>query len=98
MAQKFYSGYVGHCLRCYSRHPAHTAENEADKHNREACDFALKSFSDSDREMLLAIYRDDGTVAENVLSAAQMYGVKPNRIWKLIGELEREVAINRGLL
>lgn len=98
MARAFYSEYVNHCLRFYARHPKPNFHSAADKNNWSACDNALKGFSDSDREMLLTIYREGDTIPDNIYQMAKERGVKQDSIWKLVNELERKVAKRRGLL
>lgn len=94
----FYSDYVNHCLRFYARHSRPIFHSEADKKNWNACDSALKSFTDSDRDMLLSIYTEGDTIPDNVYQMAKSKGVKQDTIWKLIDELERKVAKRRGLI
>lgn len=95
----FYSEYVTHCLRFYSRYSKpNRFRTEADKKNWQACDNALKGFSDSDREMLITIYREGDTIPDNVYQMAKKLNIKQDNIWKLITELERKVAKRRGLL
>ena len=94
----FYSDYVNHCLRIYARHPKPVFHSGADKNNWEACENALKSFTDSDRDMLLSIYTEGDTIPDNVYQMAKSKGVKQDTIWKLIGELERKVAKRRDLI
>lgn len=98
MSRTFYSEYTNHCLRFYARHPKPTFHSDADKKNWLACDSALKSFEESDREMLLTIYREGDTIPDNVYQMAKSKGIKQDSIRKLIGELERKVAKRRGLL
>lgn len=94
----FYSDYVNHCLRFYARHSRPIFHSEADKKNWNACDSALKSFSDSDRDILLTIYIEGDTIPDNVYQMAKSKGIKQDTIWKLISELERKVAKRRGLI
>lgn len=98
MSRAFYSEYVNHCLRFYARHPNPKFKSDVDKHNWVACDNALKGFSDSDRELLMEVYREGGTIPDNVYHTAKARGIKQETIWKLVGELERKVAKRRGLL
>lgn len=98
MARAFYSQYVNHCLRFYARHSNPKFHSESDKHNWAACDNALKDFSDSDREMLLTIYREGDTIQDNIYQMAKSKGISQDTIWKLVNELERKVAKRRGLL
>lgn len=94
----FYSEYVNHCLRFYARHSRPIFHSEADKKNWNACESALKSFSDSDRDILLTIYIEGDTIPDNVYQMAKNKGIKQDTIWKLIDELERKVAKRRALL
>lgn len=94
----FYSDYVNHCLRFYARHSHPIFHSEVDKKNWNACDDALKCFTDSDRDMLLTIYTDGDTIPDNVYQIAKSKGVNQDTIWKLIGELERKVAKRRGII
>ena len=66
MSRAFYSDYVNHCLRFYARHLNPKFKSDVDKHNWVACDHALKGFSDSDRELLMEVYRDGDTIPDNV--------------------------------
>lgn len=95
----FYSEYVNHCLRFYCKHPKpNYFRSEADKKNWNACDVALKSFSDSDREMLITIYREGDTIPDNVYQMATKRGISQDGIWKLVTDLEKKVAKRRGLI
>lgn len=94
----FYSEYVNHCLRFYVRHPNPKFHSAADKNNWLACKDALEGFTDKERDLLIAIYRDGDTVADNVYQTAKLNGMKQDTVWKLVNELERKVAKRRGLL
>lgn len=94
----FYSEYVNHCLRFYARHPKPVFHSEADKKNWAACENALKSFSDCDRDMLLSIYTEGDTIPDNVYQMAKSKGIKQDTIWKMVNELEKKVAKRRGLI
>ena len=94
----FYSEYVNHCLRFYTRHPKPTFHSVADKKNWNACDDAMKTFSDHDRAMLMIIYSEGDTIADNVYQLAKARNMKQDTIWKLVNELEKKVAKRRGLI
>lgn len=94
----FYSEYVQHCMRFYSRHSDPEFRTEVDKLNWKACESALKSFSDKDRELLLEVYRRQNPVVDNLVNIAKAHGVDQNDMWKLITELERKVAKRRNLI
>ena len=94
----FYSEYVNHCLRFYARHPLPLFHSESDKKNWNACESALKSFSDCGRDMLLSIYTEGDTIPDNVYQMAKSKGIKQDTIWKMVNELEKKVAKRRGLI
>lgn len=98
MSRVFYSDYVNHCMRFYARHDKPKFHSEADKHNWAACDNALKTFSDKERETLLTIYRSGDIIADNIYQLSRERGVSQDSIWKLVNELERKIAKRRGLL
>lgn len=98
MSKSFYSDYVNHCLRFYARHPNPKFHSAADKNNWLACKSALEGFSDSEKDLLLTVYGEGDTIADNVYQFAKLKGIKQDSIWKLVGELERKVAKRRGLL
>ena len=96
--KNFYSDYIQHCMRFYARYPHPKFRTDADKQNWEACDHALKSFDKEEREMLLTIYREGDTIADNVYKMSLDMSIKQDSIWKLLHELERKIAKRRGLL
>lgn len=96
--KSFYSDFVRHCLRFYVRNAKPKFKSEADKQNWYACESALKGFSDSDREMLVAIYAGGDTIPDNVYNMAKEKGLKQDTIWNKLNELERKVAKRRGLM
>lgn len=98
MARTFYSEYVNHCLRFYARHDNPKFRTEADKRNWLACDDAIETFSDSDQELLLYIYREGDTIPDNIYQLSKSKDMSQDTIWKLVNELERKVAKKRGLL
>lgn len=94
----YYSEFTGHCIRFYARYPQPRFHTEADKMNWIACDNVLKSFSDNDKALILSLYRESNTMADNVFHLAKRNNVKQESLWKLVEDLERKVAKRRGLL
>ena len=94
----FYSEYVNHCLRFYARHPIPLFHSESDKKNWNACERALKGFTDKDRDILLAVYREGDTIPDNVYQLSVKMNISQDIIWKLINELERKIAKRRNLI
>lgn len=94
----FYSEYVQHCMRFYARHPRPKFRSDADKQNWNACDNALKGFTDKERDILMTVYREGDTIPDNVYKLSVDCNIKQDTIWKLINELERKVAKRRNLI
>ena len=99
MAKTYYSEYVQHCMRFYARHPKPDYfRSDIDKENWQACDRAMKSFTEESKDTLLYVYREADTIADNVYQIAKKKSIKQDSVWKLMGELERLVAKKRGLI
>ena len=97
--KKYYSDYVTHCLRFYSRHPKpNYFKTEVDRKDWQAVDTALKGFSDEEKDMLLTVYREGDTIADNVYQVAKRNHIHQDRIWSMIENLEKRIAKRRGLL
>lgn len=79
----FYSEYVSHALRFYVKHPDPVFRSDADRLNHEACKAVIDDHPD--KEFLVSFYRGE---AKNLNS----------HLWKIIADVERRVAVLRGLL
>ena len=99
MSKPFYSEYVRHCMRFYSRNVEEPRFNTSvDESNWHACHKAIGRYSDDEKKILLAVYSMYDTIADNVYELANLYHVDQNVIWDLIKGFERSVAKKRGLL
>lgn len=99
MNRPFYSEYVRHCLRFYSRNTNKTRFNtEVDKNNWYACHKAIDRYSDRDKDIIIRVYALYDTIADNVYEVAKEYQIDQNIIWDLLKDIERGVAKRRGLL
>ncbi len=95
----YYSDFVTHCLRFYSSHSKpNYFKTEADRKNWLAVHNALEGLDDSERAMILTIYREGDTIADNVYHLAKSKNIRQDGLWKLIADVERKVAKRRGLL
>ena len=94
----FYTDYIQHCMKFYARHPNPKFRSDADKQNWYACENALKSFTDSEREILLFIYQEGDTIPDNVYKVSVTKNIKQDRVWALVNELGRKVAKRRNLI
>lgn len=99
MNKHFYSEYVRHCMRFYSRNTNKPRFNtEVDKDNWYACHKAIERYSDRDRDILIRVYGMYDTLADNVYEVAKLYNIDQNIIWDMIKDFERIVARKRGLI
>lgn len=94
-----YTHYVRHAMRFYSRY-LHIKEfkNETDKANWQACHKAIQAYSPIDKDILVCVYGERDTLADNVYEVSRRYGVHQNVVWEMMREFERKVAVERGLL
>ena len=94
-----YTPYVQHCMRFYSRYLQIEAfRNDTDKLNWQACHRAIQGYSPIDKDILVSVYGERDTLADNVYNASRKYGVYQDYIWEMMREFERKVAVERGLL
>lgn len=99
MNRPYYSEYVRHCMRFYSRNTAMPRFNSnVDEDNWWACHRAITRYSDKDKDIILRVYSLYDTIADNVYEIANLYHIDQNEIWDLLKEFERRVAKKRGLL
>lgn len=99
MNRPFYSEYVRHCMRFYSRNINLSGfKSKADEQNWMACHHTLKNYSDRDRDILTAVYGGYDTLPDNVYETAKKQGIPQSIIWDLMKEVERKIARKRGLM
>ena len=98
MSKPYYTDYVRHALRFYTRNPNPTFNTEVDKNNWYACHRAIEHCTDRDKDILLRVYGLYDTLADNVYEVAKMYSIDQNIIWEMMKDFERSVAKKRGLI
>ena len=99
MSKPYYSDYVRHALRFYTRNLQRPPfKSDADEKNWLSCSISFKSYSDTERDILVAVYGGYDTLADNVYEAAKKHGLNQNSIWDMMKEVERKIAKRRGLL
>lgn len=99
MNRPFYSEYVRHCLRFYTRNRTlPNFKSEADKNNWYACAAVLKGCTDRDRDILIEVYSGYDTLSDNVYETAKKYDIEQAVIWDLMKAIERKIAKRRGLM
>ena len=97
--EPIYTSYVRHAIRFYSRY-LHIKEfkNEPDKANWLACHRAIQEYSPLDKDILVCVYGERDTLADNVYNVSRRYGVHQDVVWEMMREFEHDVAVERGLV
>lgn len=99
MNKPFYTDYVRHALRFYSRNLSQSQfKKDVDMNNWLACHSAISNYSTRDKDILVYVYGSYDTLADNVYAMAKKYSINQNIIWDMMKEFERSVAAKRGLL
>lgn len=99
MNKPFYTDYVRHALRFYSRNLTQPHfKKVVDAENWSACHNAISHYSDRDKDILVYVYGSYDTLADNVYTMAKKYSINQNIIWDMLKEFEHKIAEERGLL
>ena len=85
-------------MKFYTRRSILCATTEADVLNWKACQRAISEFSSEEQEILRFVYREKGTIVDNVNRISKTKKMNQDSVWKLITRLERKVAKIRGLI
>ena len=94
----YYSDYIRHCMRFYARHPQPKFCNDIDKQNWNACDRALKEFTEEEQVVLMTVYREGDTIPDNIYKIATELNMNQDFIWRIVNDLERKIAKRRALI
>ena len=94
----YYSDYVQHCMRFYARHPQPHFHTNAELKNWNACDFVMKGFTPSEKQIVLTVFRKNDTLSDNIYESALELNVNQDVIWELVSRAEKLIAKRRGLL
>lgn len=97
MSKAFYSDFSEHCLRFYMRHTDPIFKGEADRRNYEVCEEVLENLTDGDREFITFIFSEGDTIADNIYKLSTVKSIPQDRIWKLVNDVEKKIAILRGI-
>ena len=99
MNKPFYTDYVRHALRFYSRNLIEPPfKKKVDHDNWLACRLAIDRYSNRDRDILVYVYGSYDTLADNVYAMSKKYSINQNIIWDMMKEFERRVAEERSLI
>lgn len=99
MNKPFYTDYVRHAMRFYSRNlDLQHFPKKVDWVNWIACHDVLDSYSDRDKDILVYVYGSYDTLADNVYTMAKKYSINQNIIWDMMKAFERKIAVERNLI
>ena len=99
MTRPFYSDYVRHALRFYSRNlQISSFITMVDYENWVSCDNIVREYSLRDRDILVSVYGGFDTLPDNVYESAKKHRINQNIIWDMMKDVERKIAQERGLL
>ena len=98
MNKPCYSDYVRHAMRFYSRYLSVCRfKSNVDVQNWNACHRAISTYSPRDKDILVYVYGEFDTIADNVYAMATKHRINQNIIWDMMKDFEKKVAIERGL-
>lgn len=99
MYKPFYTDYVRHALRFYTRNLSQPRfKKDVDRDNWMACDSVINGYSDREKDILTYIYGSHDTLADNVYVMAKKYSINQSILWDEMKEFEYKIAKERGLL
>lgn len=99
MIKKFYSDYVRHALRFYSRNlEAPIFRSISAEKNWNACETVLNKYFPKYKDALVSLYQANDTMGDNVYEAAKRFSISQDYLWTMMDSLERHIAEERGLI
>ena len=99
MIRPFYSEYVRHMLRFYTRNlSCYHFKSNVDLTNWNVCQEVLDQYSDLDKDILTYVYSSFDTLPDNVYKISIAHNINQNIVWDMMKDVERKIAIRRGLL
>ena len=100
MSRTYYTEYVRHALRFYSRNCLQKPvfKSDADKENWLSCYTVIKTYPVETQALLLEIYSGFDTLPDEVYNACKKYDINQNIVWDLMKEVERKISKRRGLM
>lgn len=99
MSRTYYTDYVRHALRFYSRNTSRPVfRSDVDKNNWLSCESVLNKYPTELRETLIEIYAGHDTLPDEVYLACKKRNIEQNHIWDTMKIVEQSIAHRRGLL
>lgn len=99
MSKTYYSDYVKHALRFYTRNlDAKSFRTDIDKDNWYSCHNVVKTYSDMEQTIIFSVYSGYDTIGDEVYNASKEYNIRQNIIWDLMKDIEHKIAKKRKLI
>lgn len=100
MSKSFFSDYVRHCLRFYTRNCSTTPKfkTKVDEINWMCCHKVLSQYPVNTKQILITVYSGYDTLPDEVYNASRKWQIEQNEIWDVMKEIERKIAHKRGLI
>ena len=104
MSRPFYSEYVRHALRYYTRNYNPSADkhppfkSNVDKCNWMSCHSVIQKYPDREKNIIISVYGGLDTLADEVYGVSKRYSINQNEVWDLLKDVEKRVATRRGLI
>ena len=100
MGKTYYSDYVGHMMRQYGRLYGSDELSQTDmptEQNVIVCGAILDRLPDGERDIVKEVYTGK-VIGEKINEIAECRGIRPQNIWAIVKNFERDIAKERGLL
>ena len=97
--RRYYSEYVSHCLTFYCRYPSLSYfRSEVDRRNWQSCHVVLSALPEDEIDIVMSVYAANDVVKNSVSKVARDKKISQEKVWKTIGNVERKIAAQRGLV
>lgn len=103
MTRPYYTEYVNHMLRYYTRHTPKEAvrmkfKSECDRKNWLAVNRVLHRLPERDKDIIFTVFSRGDTVADNIYELSKRIGVHQDSIWNLVNKVTNKIAKERKLI
>lgn len=102
MNKPYYKEYANHAMRFYARNLAlalgKPGLTKTDIDNWNACNDAIRMFSQQEQTILIIVYKSKCTMTDAVQATASQLHMDKNDIWQLLNRFSKEFAKKRGLI
>lgn len=103
MIRPYYTEYVNHMLRYYTRHTPKEVikmkfKSETDRKNWLAVNRVLHQLPERDRDIIFTVFGRGDTVADNIYELSKEMCIRQDTIWNLVSRVSYKIAKERKLI